>query len=344
MTTLQARLNQATQWDAETTGDLSNHLPMALAALHRLGASDERLGQYTARYTPRLHPAPAIEPWPAGNPWRERFGDPHAWPIYRDFFRQWLVHEGVGDVLQQALPWLMQGCGAAAFHGLIRTAYAFDSMAAAELADALAYWSCRWVDLGTTLPARRGEPVRDPAQLLNALAALATATRSQGGLISHRMQAAVQARGFAGAAAQLQVDAATLPRLARQSARLYARSGNFTVLHLVTSAHAVRVLLPLLDEPLPAMAAYWRAWAGGVVAARFDAAQPGRVTPLRDWAELAAAASASDDGHLVMLVDTCRQEQAAYNGAPDWQRAASRAVHDAARRGGATRAAQEPAC
>ena len=115
---------------------------------------------------------------------------PHAWPVYRDFFRQWLVHEGVDELLHQALPWLMQGCGAAAFHGLIRIAYAYPSMAAAELADALADWSCRWVDLVATLPARLGEPVRDAAQLLDALVALATATRSQSGLISHRMQAA----------------------------------------------------------------------------------------------------------------------------------------------------------
>jgi len=93
------------------------------------------------------------------------------------------------------------------------------------------------------------------------------------------------------------------------------------------------------------------------VAARFDAAQPGRATPLRDWSSLATAANASDDDHLAKLVDACRQEQAAYNGAPDRQRGASRAVHDAARRGGATRAVhdagrrggatravQEPAC
>jgi len=84
LTTLQERLNQATQWDAETTGDPSNHLPMALAALHRLGASAACLDKYTSRYTPRprprLHLAPAIEAWPAGHAWRDRFGDPTPGP------------------------------------------------------------------------------------------------------------------------------------------------------------------------------------------------------------------------------------------------------------------------
>jgi len=53
-------------------------------------------------------------------------------------------------------------------------------------------------------------------------------------------------------AARLQVDAPRLPQLARQSARLYARNGNFAVLHLVNSAHALRVLQLLLDGPLTA--------------------------------------------------------------------------------------------
>jgi hypothetical protein len=334
---LQDLLRDATRWDAEYAGSLSNHLPMALVALHRLGAGDERLAAFAERYSARLHPAPAIEPWPPGDAWRERFGDAHAWPVYRDFFRQWLTHEGMADVLQQALPYLVQGCGAAAFHGMIRVAYAFEAVAPEELADGLAYWACRWMDLGPgRLPATAQE--RDPGRLLDALTALPP---SRAGLIAHRMLDAARARGFDAVVAQLQVDAHTLPRLARLAAQRYARSGNFTVLHLVTSAHALRVLLPFIDDQAAAVAHYWRAYAAGVVAARD---LPGRAATLRDWPELVRAATASDDDHLCKLVDACRQEQAAHGGTPDWQRAASRAVADASRRAGATRALQEPAC
>lgn len=355
MEDLRQRLRAATHWDAEYQGHLSNHLPMALAALQRLGATPARLDDYTARYTQRLHPAPAIEPWPVGAPWRERFGDTWAWPAYRDFFRQWLAHEGTYDVLQQALPYLMQGCGAAAFHGLIRCAYAFESGAPDELADALAYWACRWMDLGPAPAAGgtrgpRAAPAlqAQPARLLPALAALPA---SGAGFIAHRMQAAATGRAAArrldDVLAQLRLNEGTLPRLARCSAQLYARTGSFTVLHLVTSAEALRMLLPLLDEPGPAVAFYARAWAAGVVAARLQPAAiaaRSRPQPLLDWPALAAAAVASDDDHLVKLVDACQQAQAAHGGAPDWQRAASRAVQDAARRGGATRAVPEPAC
>ena len=56
-------LDASGQYDAEydnggLTG-LSNHLPMALAALKRLGADDTRLTEFAARYSQRLRPAPA---------------------------------------------------------------------------------------------------------------------------------------------------------------------------------------------------------------------------------------------------------------------------------------------
>ncbi len=342
---LQSRLRDATHWDAEYGQHDSNHLPVALAALHRLGASTARLDAFSAHYATRLHPAPPAQPWPAGDPWRGRFGDAWAWPAYRHFFRHWLGHEGGADVLNQALPWLMAGCGAAAFHGLIRTAYAFEAVAPEELADALAYWACRWLDLGAApdsppaarRPARAVHaPARDPAKLAPALAAL---PRSRAPVIVLRMLDAARRRGFGAAVAPLQIDAQTLPRLARQAAQRYARSGNFTVLHQVTSAHALRVLLPFIDDSTPAIAAYWRAYAAaGVAAGDAAALTAGRAAALIDWPDIVQAAIASDDDHLVKLVDACRQEQAAYGGAPDWQRAASRAVADAARRGGATRA------
>ena len=53
-------------FDAEYGKSLSNHLPMALVALQRLGAPDERLDQFAAAYAPRLHAAPPPVPWPAG--------------------------------------------------------------------------------------------------------------------------------------------------------------------------------------------------------------------------------------------------------------------------------------
>jgi len=323
--TLLQLLDDGARIDPEYGDGLSNHLPMALAALARLGAGPRRLRDFADAYARQkpLREASAPAAWPAGDPWQGRFGERAAWPAYRSLFREWLAHETAAPVLRQALPPLMRGCGGAAFHGLIRTAYALQCRHGGELADALAYWACRWMDLGEPQPGGR---TVDPWGVLKVLAIAPTKEP----LIALRMLTAARRRAFEPAAAALRLDAGSLPRLARLAARLYARSGNFTALHLVTSAHALRVLLPFIEEPVPALGCYWRAVVAGFVASRLSPAALGRAPPPRPWSELVGAALASDDDHLIKLVDACREEQQAHGGAPDWQRAATRGVMQAA--------------
>jgi hypothetical protein len=320
-TTLHARLADAARFDAEYGPDLSNHLPMALTALARLGASDERLAAFAASYALRLHPLPPAEPWPAGEAWRAHLGQPRAWPPYRSLFREWLGHESAADVLAQVLPALMQGVGAAAFHGPIRAAYALAANDGDELADALAYWACRWFELG---PPPEGSQA-DPAVLLAALDVADELPAAP--LIAQRMAHAAAHPRFAAIAARLHVDArATLPRLAQLAAERYAASADFTVLHLVTSAHAMRVLLPGLDEAdrRTALAHYALAFVAGWATRPAQAPHqpPLAVLP---WPEIVGRALESDDDHAIKLVDSCREQERAYGGAV-WSVAASRSV------------------
>jgi hypothetical protein len=318
---LRALLTDAARYDAEYRGGLSNHLPMALTALARLGADDERLAEFAQRYAQRLHPAAPREPWAAARPWRERFGDPQAWPTYRTLFRQWIVYEGVPETLAQVLPPLMQGVAAAAFHGPIRVAYALAANHADELADALAYWACRWFTCGTP---RQGGSEREPARVLARLD-FAHELPPQP-LIAQAIAAAAAHPRFDAALAPLHVNLhTTLPRLAQIAAERYAAGADFTVLHLVTSAHAVAVLLPWIDEPqrLPALALYARAAAAAWATCKpRDPLPPLAVLP---WPEIVARAIASDDDHVIKLVDSCRAHEQASGGAA-WAAAASRAV------------------
>ncbi len=325
---LQKLLDKGAGDDAEYGGDLSNHLPMALVALKRLGASDTRLAAFARSYRrqKKLPAAPPAAAWPAGEAWASHFGDRSAWPAYRALFAQWLVIEGGAAVVTQALPALMPGCGAAAFHGLIRTAYALQVGHAGELADGLAYWACRHLRFGERPQGRQA----DPAKLLGELvAALAGQPPVRSRLILERMLAAASAPStaptFARITQRLKVSDTTLAMLARQAAKVYAGSGNFTALHLVTSAHALRVILPLANEPLDAVGDYWVAYAAGVLASKVALDQLDAAPEPLPWPELVAAAVASDDDHLIKIVDSCREEERAYGG-DDWQRAATRAV------------------
>lgn len=323
---LRQLLDRGAQYDAEYSRNLSSHLPMALVALARLGADEAGLSAFAERYATRLRPAPAAEPWPAGDAWAGRLGDPRAWPAYRSLFNDWLDHEGAPAMLPQVLPVLFRGVGAAAFHGLIRTAYAVSAGHSHELADALAYWACRWFALGEApLAGTEGDPA-------NVLARLDIA-KPKRPLIAERMALVAEQPGFARVAATLRIDPeSTLAQLATLAARLYAASDNFTVLHLVTSAHAMRELLPWIEpEEVPeALGHYWLAYAAGHAASGLSDTDRSSLprAAIKPWPALVARALASDDDHLIKLVHSCREQERVYAG-PVWREAASRAVASA---------------
>jgi len=304
--TLRDLLDRGAGYDAEYAGGLSNHLPMALTALQGLGAPAARLDAFAAGYAERLQPAPAAEPWPSGDAWPSRLGERAAWPAYRALFADWLTWEGADTVLSQALPVLMPGCGAAAFHGLIRTAYAVKSRHEGELADGLAYWACRFLDLGP-LPAQGAEA--DPGAVLAELQRQFTERRFEQALIFERMAEVASMPAFAETAARLRIEPATLAQLASRAAALYAQSGNFTALHLVTSCHALRLLQPWLASPDDALRAFWLAYAAGVAVSGIGLPAPGWRSEA-SWAEIRAAAIASDNDHTIKLVYSCQEEHA----------------------------------
>ena len=321
--TLRQLLRHAAGLDAEYGHNLASHLPMALSALARLGATDARLAAFAAHYAGRLRPAPPRERWPAGEAWTSRLGEPRAWPAYRSLFSQWIRREGAPAVLEQVLPTLLRGVGAAAFHGPIRAAYALAAGQPQQLDDALAYWACRWFALGSlSAGGREHDPVA-------ALAGLRMA-RPRRPLIAERMAIAAQHPAFGRVASELRIDRDhTLPQLAMRAARLYAASENFTVLHLLTSAHAMRVLLPSLAEGdvVVALGHYWLAFVAGHAASGLaERTTDGAMSrPSRPWPEIVSRAIASNDDHVIKVVDSCREQERAYGGAV-WREAASRAV------------------
>ncbi len=318
-------LDEAGAHDPEYGQRLANHLPMAWLALARLGATEERLREFGAGYVAdkALRPARLRQHWPAGEAWAHRLGRRAAWPLYLDLFEQWIAHEGAADVLEQVLPALMPGVGAAAFHGLIRTAAAVQAGHAGEVAQGLALWASWHLPLGAW-PKVRGaaRPQADPAVLLRKLQAGTSTT----GLIAERMRAAAADGQVNAVAVCLAVDEGTPQRLARAAALAYAQTGNFTALHLVTGTHAMRVLARFVQSRAGRQDAwrwFWQAYAHGVVAARLRPAPTPLV--LRPWSELVEVALGARDEHVVKLVDAAREEERCYGGA-DWQRAASRAV------------------
>ena len=285
----------------EYGGGLSNHLPMALDALQKLGASGERLRAFYDSQAPRI----------------EGDVDPAFAALAAEFRRQ-LDREGADAVLHRTLPRLLPGVAAAAFHGVIRTAHALRSGSRGELARGLAYWS--WRHRVLDAPHR-------PVALLD-LAEWSARLRAAdehlaGRMIAQRVALATQTPSYLALGAALAPQADPLRSLAGLAVEAYLHSRNFTVLHLVTGLHALRQLQPWLPPSPELQPVLVGAFTAAYLAAQVQAvdARPSR----RDWPEVIAAAIASDNEHTIKLVHACREEFAHY-GAPHYLAAAALAT------------------
>lgn len=311
-------LNACAQFSAfDQQGHCALRAP-GLYALARMKAKTKDLQAFVQIYDPQLQASPAWEAWPAGEAWGHALGQRSAWSKYRDMFFQWLAYEGAGRVLTQALPRLTLSCGAAGFDGLLRTAYAVEARHHHELADALAMWACCW-QARAPLPAAPAGAGSDALQTLRQLPRV----NSNSGDWVPAMHTAAATPSLLRTASTLQTNTDTLEQLAGLAAQAYACTGNTAAHTLVTSADALRRLLPCMDEPEPALRSYWQDFAATVAVAGLKLGTAPAALP---WPELLRLARASRDVRTITLVDCCHHTAQAYGRDGWWQSAATRAV------------------
>jgi hypothetical protein len=314
-----ALLEDNRRFDAQYGGGLSNHLSMALVALQRLGATDARLVEYFRIYATRLAPPPRAgapitrATYAASLGTEKRYADHLLW------FNAELRRLGHQQLLATYLPALLPGIAAAAFHAVIRLAYALQTHDEAETAVALAYFADSYLPLGKpTGAAPLAEP---PVELLRRLGRTqALARRSwRGGLITSSLVEIGAQPAFAPVIDWLPASAASLAPLAEAALLVYASTGNFTALHGLTGTHALRVAWPHLPDPVAAARYQFQA----LCAAYISIGTPPLLTDAEqarlarqavpDWPAIAAAAVRSSDEHVIKLVYSAREEAAAYH-------------------------------
>jgi len=323
---LHALLDANLQLPPEYRDQLTNHLPMALHALHSLGASRQRMrdfyAHYSLRFEGRTAPVPAAVRNPQSIDWRAMRGQADAYPTLLAYFNDLVAREGMEASLRLVLPDLMPGVSAAAFHGVIRTAHAVQAGHALELAAALAYWAWRWQAL-TAPPATHTQLEFAPWSAL--LVQESLGWRSDGPLISIRMADASQSTVYKELASALAPAAslgARIQELAGLAVDRYVASPNFTVLHMITGLRALRTMLPWLEDAVPAQTLLAQIVVAAYMAAQVKPLETPPETAVYPWDAVVAAAIASDDDHVVKLVHACREEAAIY-GEGNYLRAAT---------------------
>jgi hypothetical protein len=240
--TLDDALDRIRLHSPEYGPELSDHLPMVVEALDRLG-----LGSLIARYVDKTLPH------------RRRMSD-EACPALDGFeeaverIRASIARSGWARAMTEELAPIADGLAGAAFHGTIRIAHAVRALERAdtdarraELANALAYAGARAERLPDTKPAGR-LPLAD---VLARLTPSPHALSRRSGLISVAL--AERARRHPDLAARFAEVSLPEPRqaadeLCATALRMfleseYLPSNTFTVLHAVTGMEAVRTLV-----------------------------------------------------------------------------------------------------
>lgn len=312
-------LDDNRRFDAQYRGGLSNHLSMALIALQRLGASDARLVEYFQDYAKRLEPAPrATSPITAATYASSR-GTQKRFADYLVFFQDELRRLGQARLLAVYLPALLPGIAAAAFHAMIRAAYALQANDAREIAFSLAYFADTYQPLGA--PTGAAAISDSPVELLRRIGrtgALGHRTWRRGLIVDRFVDIAAEPE-FAPVVDWLPAGATTsLAPLADAAALIYASTGDFTALHGLTSTHALRIAWPQLPDPAIAVRYQFQALCAAYISigtppllGDTERARLARRT-LPSWAEISAAALRSSDEHVIKLVYSAREEDAVY--------------------------------
>ncbi|WP_310598324.1 questin oxidase family protein [Aeromonas aquatica] len=282
--------------------DTTNHCPMALHALHEMGATPAQLQHFFAHWQ-------STHSLPAGT---ENQGDEeeHRFVQLRQQLAIRFAEEGWLPTFETLLSQRLSPAGGA-FHPLIRFACALENGHQGEQAAALAAWQCKPL----ILPAGTGAPCRDVTRLLARLSAQWEGSSWQGEWITARLrQVAADPRWPDSLPRSLEEGTEVLLQLAEAALPLYWQTRNFTLLHLVTGSRAAAIVARHLPAELqePWQTLMWQAAAAAYITVGAPALGSQRWPDVSglDWEKVLPLAIASLDDHVIKLVHCCWREQA----------------------------------
>jgi hypothetical protein len=309
---LQELLDEELGTDPTTVRGLTNHLPMALVAKEGLGADADELVRFAAAYSTRItaldEPSTSLDQ----NTWRSAIGNYDAAADLRSYFVRQVAEQGTDETLKTHLPALADGISGAAFHGVIRLAYAIEVSSPSRVAAGLAYLAEVGIPLRPLV--LEGGGTESPLSILITLSKTPDVpVPSKLRTIDQEMRAVSQSDAFDTAVASLEVTEATDRELARAALHLYASTDDFTALHGVTGLEAINAIRPWIDDQqllsrfaFQALVAAYLSIGTPPVWSR-DQLDEFAGTNLSNPTEVSSMAAFSSDEHVSKLVYTARR-------------------------------------
>ena len=245
-------------WSTEfSENGFSNHFPMALIALERLGADDATLRAFgnnpvglDKKESDGLRPATVALMNESDFVARLGVGDSHD-----GYFEYFVDRMGAGVSLPN-IDQLIPGLAASAFHGLIRLAYGLEVSSQTETATGLAIIADRFL---APMPLTGDLTEAGPGVFLSKvksifeehLAGRFPVSNSQLNISGRIMFLARQSAPREQIADLLAQGVPSLDEIAEASLFIFLKSNNFTALHAVTATHAACVVANHLKDTRP---------------------------------------------------------------------------------------------
>lgn len=312
-------LKQSSKFASDYGDGLSNHLPMGLIALQRLGATSQKMDSFftrTAKSLELLKSNEYTEKIDQTN-WQNFLGQHVNNSELIQFFEKEIQSLGIQKTLLKYLPHLQEGLAGAAFHPLIRLSYALDVNSDLEVSHALASW------VMSNLPFQRPASTAEPKSIATTLENLKNNSKIQAlqpvrNNIFSRLEAIHASDDFQNCVKDISYQNLFLEDLAELTIRTFLSSHNeFTALHTVTACHALRTVLPFLENPQDALESFLYAF----LLAYVEMGLPTLVDSIipddiPNWDTVKNIALRSSDSHVIKFTYTCWQEAIFYSTTP----------------------------
>ena len=322
--TLEPALALLAAYGPDLRNGLTSHAPMVVEALCALDRPDAVL-PWLETYRRGMLPRPAPRTRITATEWRQALGAVDRAADWSAFFANEVSDAPWRDVVARWTAHLAPGLCASATHGVIRVGHAVRSLEVAtsparldELAVGLGYWAANY----QTLP-DAGAPAGSlrPRDAVAAVRVVPPAERAFDGTITSSLAALDRVPDFAPVAALLDTrgdPGAVLSELTETFARVFLANAHdvltaIVFVHAVTSAAAVRSLLPCLDQPTTHASLRYAWQAAAALYATFGTRPepPDRVAPPLEGREvLVDLAIVNGDEHAIKFTEACLREHA----------------------------------
>jgi hypothetical protein len=303
----------------EFKGWLSNHGPMAVDALLRMGQGDQ-MHSWISGYETRLEEQPAARWMIPEEQWREYLGDASRLGDWCALFAEEVHSQPWESLLARWWSRLLPGAIASATHGLIRTGHAVRALREQvttprlnELGQALGYWAARWQPIPGQ---QRPEGSLEVGAALDDLPSI----NINGG---HRTRIAQLAQTpswpFSLRALKRPTESVEVPGAidalvdaALTRYEIWGQSDPIMLIHAVTAPRAAALALPSLPQVLW-LDTYDTAWAvAAAISSAYRSTRPVRLhtsaTPAaRSADEIAELAVTSGDEHAIKFAEVAQE-------------------------------------